>query len=160
MTLSQEQQFGKYRVEAEIGRGGFGVVYRAIDSTLDRPVALKILDPLLSRDAEWARRFQQEARVMARLDHPHIVPIYETGNEAGRVYIAMKLIEGGSLATRIGQGGPLPWNAAVRIIREIAGALDYRAGRDVRPVQVRRRGTQGVRVEQHRPCPSPVWPPA
>ncbi len=125
MTSPQEQQFGKYRVEAEIGRGGFGVVYRAIDSTLDRPVALKILDPMLSRDAEWARRFQQEARVMARLDHPHIVPIYETGNEAGRVYIAMKLIEGGSLATRIGQGGPLPWNAAVRIIREIAGALDY-----------------------------------
>ncbi len=125
MTSPQEQPFGKYRVEAEIGRGGFGVVYRAIDSTLDRPVALKILDPLLSRDAQWARRFQQEARVMARLDHPHIVPIYETSNEAGRVYIAMKLIEGGNLATRIEQGGPLPWPETVRIIRQIAGALDY-----------------------------------
>ncbi len=138
MTSPQEQRFGKYRVEAEIGQGGFGVVYRAIDSTLDRPVALKILHPLLSHDAQGARRFQQEARVMARLDHPHIVPIYETDNEAGRVYIAMKLIQGGSLGMRIKQGGPLPWHETVRIIREIAGALDYAHGygiihRDLKP---------------------------
>ncbi len=130
MTTPQAQQFGKYRIEAEIGRGGFGIVYRAVDSTLDRSIALKILDPMLSRDGKWVRQFRQEARVMAQLDHPHIVPIHETGEEGGRVYIAMKYIEGGSLADRIRQG-PISWDATVRIVREIASALDFAHQRQI-----------------------------
>jgi hypothetical protein len=125
MTDSTSYQFGKYRVETELGRGGFGAVFQAVDTTLDRIVALKILDPLLMQDTTWVMNFRREARVMARLEHPHIVPIYEIGEEAGRLYIAMKLIEGGNLAPYIRKNNPLPWEETVRILQEIAAALDF-----------------------------------
>jgi serine/threonine protein kinase len=67
-------QFGKYRILAEIGKGGFATVYRALDTTLDREVALKVLDPLLMRDATWVSRFHRAAGAVARLKHPHISP--------------------------------------------------------------------------------------
>ncbi len=118
-------KFSKYRVQSEIGVGGFGAVWRAVDTSLDRPVAIKILDPLLTRDAGWVTRFQKEARLMARLDHPHIVPVYETGEELGRLYIVMKLIEGPNLKQQLEAHGPLAWAEAVRIVADVAGALDY-----------------------------------
>jgi eukaryotic-like serine/threonine-protein kinase len=138
MTEFDAYQFGKYHIEAEIGRGGFGAVFRAVDTTLERPVALKILDPLLMRDSEWVMSFRKEARVTARLEHPHIVPIYEIGEETGRLFIAMKLIEGGNLAAHIQQKGALPWAESVRILKEVASALDFAhkqqvAHRDLKP---------------------------
>jgi Tol biopolymer transport system component len=125
MTESTNQQFGKYRIEFELGRGGFGAVFQAVDTTLERTIALKILDPLLMRDGNWVMNFRKEARVMAKLEHPHIVPIYETGEEDGRLYIAMKLIEGGNLAAYIRQHGRLSWNESLRIVQEIASALEF-----------------------------------
>ncbi len=134
-------QFSKYRIEEEIGRGGFGTVFRATDTTLDRPVALKILDPLLMRDRGWVERFRREARLMARLDHPHIVPIYETGTHEGRLFLAMKLIDGRDLAHRIAEDGPFSWRETLAITGQIAAALDYAHGqglvhRDLKPSNI------------------------
>ena len=77
------EQLGKYRILAEIGKGGFATVYRALDTTLDREVALKVLDPILARDPAWVSRFQREAKAIARLKHPHIMTIHEIGESGG-----------------------------------------------------------------------------
>lgn len=121
----QPQQFGKYLIEAELGRGGFGTVLRAIDMSLDRPVAIKILDPLLSRDLTWVQRFRREAKVMARLEHPHIVPIYETAEHEGRLFIAMKLVDGPTLAQYFQSNPPLSWDKALEILADVTSSLDY-----------------------------------
>lgn len=133
--------FGKYSVEAEIGHGGFGTVYRAIDTTLDRPVALKIMEPLLMRDSAWVKRFRREAKIMARLDHPNIVPIHEIEERDGRFFIAMKLIAGGNLAEMIQARGRLSWERTLNILNEIADALDYAyesgvVHRDLKPANI------------------------
>lgn len=124
-------KFGKYRMEAEIGRGGFGNVFRATDIALDRPVAIKILDPLLMRDQHWVARFRSEARVMARLDHPNIVVIHEIGEENGHLYIAMKLVDGPDLSSYLHKSGPLPWDTVTNFTNQIASALDYAHGQGV-----------------------------
>ena len=124
-------QLGKYRILAEIGKGGFATVYRALDTTLDREVALKVLDPLLMRDATWVSRFHREARAVARLKHPHIVTIYEIGEVEGRLFIAMELVEGPSLAGRIAESGRLSWDETLAILEQVADALDYAHGQGV-----------------------------
>lgn len=124
-------QLGKYRILSEIGRGGFATVYRALDTTLEREVALKVLDPLLMRDATWVARFHREARAVARLKHPHIVTIYEIGEADGRLYIAMELIEGPGLDAEIGRRGRIPWDEALTILGQVADALDYAHGQGV-----------------------------
>jgi len=125
MSEQTPQQLGKYEIIDEIGKGGFATVYRARDPDLDREVALKVLHPLLMRDPEWVARFRREARAVARLDHPHIVTIYEVGQAEGLLYIAMRLVADGSLAQRIAEDGPLPWEEAVQLVQQIASALDF-----------------------------------
>ena len=117
--------FGKYRMEAEIGRGGFGTVFRGVDVDLERPVAIKIMDPIYMRDQRWVARFRREARVMARLEHPNIVPIYEIGEEDGRLYLAMKFIDGPDMTQLIREKGALPWDVVVEMVSQIASALDF-----------------------------------
>ena len=95
---------GKYLIASELGRGGMGVVYRAEDVRLRRPVALKFLSDALSADRERARRFLREARAAAALDNPHVCTVYEAGEDEGRAYIAMALIDGCSLKDRIARG--------------------------------------------------------
>jgi serine/threonine protein kinase len=124
-------QLGKYRILAEIGKGGFATVYRALDTTLDREVALKLLDPLLMRDATWVGRFHREARAVARLKHPHIVTIHEIAEAEGRLYIAMELVGGPSLAQRIAERGRLSWDETLVILGQVADALDYAHGQGV-----------------------------
>ena len=131
MSKPDQRVLGKYHIQEELGRGGFGTVFRAIDTTLDRAVAIKIMDPMLTRDSEWVVRFRKEARMMARLDHPQIVPVYETAEELGRLYIAMKLVDGPSLSERLAKEGPLDWDRAVQIVVEIAAGLDYAHGQNV-----------------------------
>ncbi len=130
MPDTQPNRLGKYEILAEIGKGGFATAYRARDPDLGREVALKVLDPLLMRDPAWVARFRQEARVIAALDHPRIVPIYEIGQAEGILFIAMKLLDSGSLAGRIARG-PLPWADVVRLTGEIAEGLDCAHARGV-----------------------------
>jgi eukaryotic-like serine/threonine-protein kinase len=132
---------GRFAILREIGRGGMAVVYEARQTNLDRIVALKILSPELTGDANYIARFHQEARSAARLEHPHIVPLYEEGEADGYHYIAMKYIRGGTLKALIEREGPLPLPRAATILAQIGVALDYahRQGmihRDVKPSNI------------------------
>lgn len=115
---------GRYRLGEELGRGAMGVVYRAHDEVLGRDVALKALPSELVRNAELELRFQQEARALARLMHPHIVQVFDLTREADARWIAMELVDGGSLAQVI-ERGPLSQAELVRLALQIAGALAY-----------------------------------
>ena len=133
--------FDKYDILEEIGKGGFATVYRARDRDLDREVALKVLDPLLMRDPVWVKRFKREARAVAQFKHPHIVSIYEIGQAEGVLYIAMELAQGGNLDARIQRLGRLSWEETLRLVGEMASALDYAHGkgvlhRDLKPANV------------------------
>jgi len=135
------QTLGKYRILEEIGRGGMGVVYKAHDTVLDRLVAIKVLAPHLTWDQEFVKRFLHEARSAARIEHPHIVTIYDVAQARGHHFIAMKYLEGRSLAEIIRREGPLPSERVVRILDQIAQALDYAHARrlihrDVKPGNV------------------------
>ena len=140
LSLEPGSTFGPYRIEAPLGRGGMAVVVRAHDPVLDRDVALKVLPPELLHDPTFADRFRQEARVAARLEHPHILPIHAYGIEQGRPWMAMRLVAGGSLADRL-RLGPLAPAAAATVLAEVASALDYAHAhgvvhRDVKPANV------------------------
>ncbi len=129
---------GHYEIEAEIGRGGMAVVYRARDTRLRRKVALKVLPPDLAFRDEVKRRFLREAEMAARLSHPHIVPIYAVDEGNGIVWIAMGLVEGESLAQRLHEAPRPPLDVVRRILRETCDALEYahREGvvhRDIKP---------------------------
>jgi len=132
------KQIAGYRVEAEIGRGGMAVVYRARDLRLDRTVALKLLAPELARNDTFRKRFTHESRVAAAIDHPHIVPVFEADEKDGILYIAMRYVEGSDLRHLLDREGPLPLATATRIAAQVASALDaaHEHGlvhRDVKP---------------------------
>lgn len=132
--------FGRYRLIELLGRGGMGEVWRAYDSAIDRVVALKMLIPHLSEDPDFEKRFRREARAAARLDNPHVVPIYDVGEIDGRLYVTMRLINGTDLQTLL-NAGPLDAQRAVAIIEQIASALHsaHRTGlvhRDVKPSNI------------------------
>ena len=129
-----------YRIVEEISRGGMGIVYRATDTRLNRDVALKVLPAEFLHDPAFAERFQQEARVAARLEHPHIVPVHAFGIEQGLPWMAMRLVTGGSLADRL-RRGPMEPRQLGKLLGEVASALDYAHGRgvvhrDVKPANV------------------------
>lgn len=141
MVLSDAEQLGKYQILDELGRGGFATVYRALDTTLDREVALKVLDPLFLRDGAWVARFRREAKSAARLVHPHIVTIYEIAEADGRLYIAMQLARGGSVAHRIAAEGRLSWDETLTILQPVCEALTYAHAqglvhRDLKPANI------------------------
>jgi serine/threonine protein kinase len=127
-----------YRVEAELGRGGQAVVYRATQLSLQRQVALKVVAPGLGLDPGFAERFRREGVSAARLDHPHVVPVYEAGESDGFAFLAMKLVDGPALDGLVRKEGLLPRPRALAILSQVAQALDYAASqglvhRDVKP---------------------------
>lgn len=138
--------FGRYHIERLLGRGGMGVVFEAIDSTLNRSVALKVLLPSYSEDAEFRRRFAQEASVLARLDSLHVVQIHEHGEIDGCLYLATQLIRGGDLQTYLESHGHLSAATSVSVITQVCAALADAHGagvihRDVKPSNVLLRPT-------------------
>ncbi len=128
---------GRYRLEREIGRGGMATVYLAHDLKHDRPVALKVLHPDYSA-AIGAERFAREILLVARLQHPHILPLYDSGGADGLLYFVMPLVEGGSLRERLDGDQSISLAETVGIIRQVADALEYAhergvVHRDVKP---------------------------
>ncbi|MGD2077969.1 MAG: protein kinase [Chloroflexota bacterium] len=134
------RHIGRYEVINEIGSGGFSNVYRGRDPVLDREVAIKVMRPFLMSEPEFVVRFRREAKTVANLDHPHIVPVYDHGEAEGQLYLVMKLMPGGSLVLPLAKG-PLPWEQVVSLTGEIAAALDYAhkhglVHRDVKPENI------------------------
>jgi serine/threonine protein kinase len=132
--------FGRYRLINELGHGGMGEVWRAHDTAIDRIVALKRLLPHFTQDQTYQQRFRREARVAARLDDPHVVPIYDVGEIDGRLYVTMRLIKGHDLQTLL-NSGPLEPQRAVGIVGQVAAALHaaHKSGlvhRDVKPSNI------------------------
>lgn len=132
------RQLGKYQIQQEIGRGGMARVYRAVDTVLQRPVALKVLAPSLSADPEFARRFEREAITAANLRHPAIVTIFDVGEADGLRYIAMEYIGGRTLNDVLEEHGKLGVPLTIAILGPVAEALDFAHShgmvhRDVKP---------------------------
>ena len=130
----------RYRIERELGQGGMATVYLAHDIRHDRKVALKVLRPELAA-VIGAERFLAEIRTTANLQHPHILPLFDSGTVDGTVFYVMPLVAGESLRARIARERQLPIEEAIRISREVASALDYahRQGvihRDIKPENI------------------------
>ena len=137
-----------FRLEELLGRGGMGAVYRAEDVRLGRKVALKLLVPELAESERFRERFFRESQIAASLDHPHIVPIYAAGEAEGRLYLAMRYVEGDDLRRLIAREAPLDPDRALRLIEQVGDALDvaHERGlvhRDVKPANVLIAGRSG-----------------
>src|SRR5262245_53672545 len=100
-------QIAGYLIQEPAGAGGMGLVYRAHDAALERPVALKLLSPKLAEDADFRERFLVESRLAASLDHPNVVPVYDAGEVEGQLYLAMRYVEGQDLKARLREQGKL-----------------------------------------------------
>jgi serine/threonine-protein kinase len=122
---------GEYRIERLLGRGGMGMVFLARDLTLEREVAIKVLPPDFSSDPQVIKRFQQEAKTAARLDHPNIIPIYRVESAAGLNFFVMKFISGTSLEDVLESKQPLSYDYIQRILWEAARALGHAHSRNV-----------------------------
>src|SRR5262245_11313526 len=114
---------GRFRLDELIGRGGMATVFRAWDTQLDRPVAVKLLRPEILADPDLALRFRREAQAAAVLHHPNVVGYLGAGSAEGQPYLVMDLVEGDDLATRIRRHAPLPAAAAIRIAADVANGL-------------------------------------
>jgi DNA-binding beta-propeller fold protein YncE len=134
-------QLAGYRIDGVVGRGGMGVVYRATELALDRPVALKLIAPELAHDRSFRERFLRESRLAASLDHPGILPVYRAGEAGGDLYLATRYVDGTDLRAILAEEGALPPERALALVGQVAEALDaaHRRGlvhRDVKPGNV------------------------
>jgi serine/threonine protein kinase/Tol biopolymer transport system component len=137
------RMLGRYQVEALIAHGGMAAVYRATDPSFGRTVAIKVIKPEMADDEQFIRRFLREARSIARLQHPHILPVYDVGQHDGSVYLVMQYVDGGTLGDRLhrrDQARMTP-DEALKLLRPIGDALDYAheqgvIHRDVKPSNI------------------------
>jgi len=134
------RKLGKYEITELLGQGGMAAVYRAYQADVERHVAVKVLPPHPGQAAQFVERFQLEAKTIARLQHPHILPLYDFGVEDDIFYLVMQFVEGGSLSERIKQGAMPPHEVEI-LLRQIASAVDYahRQGvihRDIKPENI------------------------
>jgi serine/threonine-protein kinase len=150
MALTSGNRVGPYEILAAIGAGGMGEVYRARDAKLGRDVALKVLPEAFARDAERMARFQREAKVLASLNHPNIATIYGLEDSGTTHALVMELVEGPTLADRIGSG-PIPISEALPIAKQMCEALEYAhergiVHRDLKPANVKVTNDDAVKV--------------
>ncbi|OBI38120.1 protein kinase domain-containing protein [Mycobacterium colombiense] len=132
---------GRYLVQSRIASGGTSTVYRGLDTRLDRPVAVKVMDSRYAGDEQFLTRFRREAQTVARLKDPGLVAVYDQGLDARHPFLVMELIEGGTLRELLGERGPMPPYAVAAVLRPVLGGLAaaHRAGlvhRDVKPENV------------------------
>ncbi len=140
MSFTIGENVGPYRIIEQLGQGGMATVFKAYHAALDRYVAIKVLHPAFKEEPNFLSRFQREARVVARLEHPNIVPIYDYAEHKGQPYLVMKFIEGQTLKAHMNEK-PLTKEEAVQIVDDVGGALAYahKQGvlhRDVKPSNV------------------------
>ena len=138
----------RYRVERQLGRGGMATVYLARDLRHDRPVALKVLRPEIAASL-GPERFLREIRIAARLQHPHILPVHDSGETNGRLWYTMPYVEGESLRQRLAREGQLSLEQSVQIITQVLSALGYAHARgvihrDIKPENILMEGDQAV----------------
>lgn len=129
-NLQPGQMLGPYRIIQQIGRGGMATVYKAYQPSMDRYVAIKILPGELAESKEFAGRFQQESRIIARLEHLHILPVFDYGENDGIAYLVMRHLEAGTLKERL-ESGPLSLSEIDRLLTQLCQALSYAHGRGV-----------------------------
>jgi serine/threonine protein kinase len=141
MDHLSEQTIKGYELRERIGAGGFGAVYRAYQPVVGREVAIKVILPQYANHPDFIRRFEAEAQLVARLEHPHIVPLYDYWREPDGAYLVMRFLHGGSLGDKIRTGGALPLEEADRLLDQITAALAvaHRHGvvhRDLKPANI------------------------
>src|SRR6266567_2944565 len=137
MSLSPGTKLGPYEIQSALGAGGMGEVYRALDTRLDRAIAIKILPDHLSQNPEAQQRFDREARAISSLNHPNICTLYDVGHQDGTDYLVMEFLEGETLADRLAKG-PLPVSQILKYGTDICEGLEraHRSGvvhRDLKP---------------------------
>jgi serine/threonine-protein kinase len=130
-----------YRILDKLGEGGMGVVYRALQKRLDRTVALKVVMPRLAADASYLRRFEREAKAVAKLNHPNVVAAYDYGESKGRVFLAMEFVDGVNCADWVRQNGPMEEARALSLVRDVASGLAHAQAvgiihRDIKPANI------------------------
>jgi DNA-binding beta-propeller fold protein YncE/predicted Ser/Thr protein kinase len=130
MPFSPGENVGPYRIIEQLGQGGMATVFKAYHPGLDRFVAIKVMHPAFKQDPTFLARFQREARVVAKLDHPHIVPIYDYAEHNANPYLVMKYIEGETLKARLSRG-PLTRDEGLHIVDAMGKALGYAHGRGI-----------------------------
>ncbi|HEU0296738.1 MAG TPA: serine/threonine-protein kinase [Anaerolineales bacterium] len=123
--LQPGQMLGPYRIISQIGQGGMATVYKAYQPSMDRNVAVKVLPGQLAQSAEFTQRFQQEARIIARLEHAHILPVFDYGESEGIAYFVMRFLDAGTLKDKMETGRPLSLSEIDRLFTQLADALSY-----------------------------------
>ena len=145
------ERIGGYLIERPLGRGGMGFVYLALQESLNRPVALKILSQELAADRDFVRRFQSEARAAAALNHANVVVVHDVGEADGRHYLSMEYMPGGSLEQRVGATGPLPWKQVLGVLIDAAQGLRFAethgiVHRDIKPANLMVSASGSVKI--------------
>ncbi len=140
MPLSPGENVGPYRIMGQLGQGGMATVFKAYHPALDRYVAIKVLHPAFKEDPNFLARFQREAKIVAKLEHPHIVPVYDFSEHKNMAYLVMRYVEGETLKAHL-TGEPLPPERILEILKPVAEALAYAheqgvLHRDIKPSNV------------------------
>ena len=130
-TIQPGQMLGPYRIINQVGRGGMATVYKAYQPSVDRYVAVKVLPSQLAESREFATRFQQEARIIAKLEHPHILPVFDYGESDGVAYFVMRYMDAGTLKEKMIEGRPLPLDVIDKLFTQLTEALSYAHSRGV-----------------------------
>ena len=145
------ERLGGYRIQKLLGRGGMGLVYLAVQESLSRPVALKVVSSTLEQDPDFVRRFQSEARAAAALNHPNVVVVHDVGEAEGHHYLSMEFMAGGSLEERVARHGPIPWREVLDVLYDAARGLTYAeergiVHRDIKPANLMADGTGTTKI--------------